>query len=488
MKSIISINCKLGVKTGCILLGSMFLLEPIAYAVNDQVPTCGSFEVSSSGRYHFDRNLLVNWNGKGAPQGPSNHPGFGSEGQPRPMNAYAWSMASYGEHLYVGVMNRVNDRRNETGDISEGAEIWRYRPGDTVNSGTWEPEVSEGFSRLSNYGVRIMAVYNDQLFAGTFNLGTGTELWRRSQDVDDNRGQWEVIDDGGFGNAGNDSVRAMAVFNDKLYLGIKNNDDGASLYKFDAKTDAVSKVDGAEEGSTIKLADDVISELLVFGDYLWIFTWGESSLSAYRMDKNENIELVKSVERPDLSNLDRQSRKEKREELNKADVHHSNTGVLSAGVYNNKIYVGTVNLLRGAELFVLENTTSEKAEDIKWKRLGSNVFQKTETYLWRMQVYNDQLYIGTWNPFRRPALSENNTGATLYRMDKDERFCQIMGHERLLEEGFDRSENYGIRTMAEHKGRLFIGTAQPFKIKPGVDDTNAAQRAGVEVWEFESAK
>ena len=104
-----------------------------------------------------------------------------------------------------------------------------------------------------------------------------------------------------------------------------------------------------------------------------------------------------------------------------------------------------------------------------------------------MQVFNDHLYIGTWNPFnfRSPLTSRSNTGATLYRMDKNEGFCRIMGPGDIFEPGFGKAENYGIRSMAEHKGRLYIGTAQPFKVEPGKNDSSSANREGTEVWEFD---
>ncbi len=60
-----------------------------------------------------------------------------------------------------------------------------------------------------------------------------------------------------------------------------------------------------------------------------------------------------------------------------------------------------------------------------------------------------------------------------------------MGNQRLIEVGFGQSENYGVRSMAEHNGRLYIGTAQVFKVDPDKNDSNAAKREGTEVWEFE---
>ena len=428
------------------------------------VPTCGKGVTDSEGNYHIDRQLFVNWTSSGAPTEPSNDPGFGG-GEPRPLNAYSWTLTSFDDYLYVGVYNRLNDRQSAIPDTSEGGEIWRYKAGSTVNSGTWTQEVAAGFGNLTNLGIRILMVYNNQLFAGTHNLDEGTELWRRAADsADGTKGQWQVISTAGFGDSANNASRSMAVFNNKLYIGTANNRTGAKLFKFDAATDTLSQV--AKIGDNDKKAN-VVSELVPFGDHLWIFTWGGTvGLSAFRMDRQENIQEAG---------------------LDDVNTDPNNTGIMSSAVLNGKIYLGTVNLVAGAQLFVLENPAVADLTDIAWNRLGANVFQITEKYLWRIQAFNDHLYIGTWNPYntRAPLTSWNNIGATLYRMDKDEGFCQVMGHKDLIEPGFGQSENYGIRSMAEHEGRLYIGTAQVFKIEPGSDDSNAANREGTEVWEFD---
>lgn len=448
----------------CVILVGLFFFGTVAHA-RMPVPTCGRGVVSSDGQYHFDWHRYVKWTGRGAPTEPCNNPGFSEDGQPNPMNAYAWSMASFGDHLYVGTLNRVNDKIHDSGDISEGGEVWRYKSGPTVNSGVWQQDADPGFGDLSNYGIRAMMVYNDQLYAGTFNRENGTQLWRRSLDTAAGPGQWQIIADAGFGDVGNDSVRSMAVFNGQLYLGMKNNISGAYLFKYDADTEVVSLVCGGTDG-ILRETEDVVSELVSFGDHLWILTWGTVGVGVYRMDLQENIEAVSTE-----------------------GVDKFNSGIMSSAVYNGKIYLGTVNLYTGAQLYVLENASAADPMDVVLKRVGANVFQSTEAYLWRMQAFEGQLYIGTWNPFNtfRP-LQWEKYGATLYRMDESEDFCQVIGNRKLIEEGFGQTVNYGIRSMAEHSGRLFIGTAQPFKVEPGSNDTPAASRDGMEVWEFDPAK
>ena len=272
------------------LIPTLSIQNNYAFIGHMQVPTCGEGMLNSEGELNTDAPLSVNWTGPDAPTEPCNEPGFG-DGEPRPINAYSWAMASFGDHIYVGLMNRMGTA--QAGEITEGAEIWRYKPGATVNSGVWTPEIAGGFNNTNNNGIRSMAVYNDQLFAGTFNFEQGAQLWRRNPDSPDGKGEWEIVDDSGFDHDRNSSVRSMAVFNGKLYMGTQNG-KGARLYRYNAATQAVTQVKGGDNVSVIRNTDSVVSEMVPFGDYLWIFTWG-SSFTAYRMDRNENIQVAKVV-------------------------------------------------------------------------------------------------------------------------------------------------------------------------------------------------
>lgn len=102
-------------------------------------------------------------------------------------NEYPWSMEVYGDHLYVGTL------RSDPIDIifskakngipfaylgiyvptpRGGGELWHY------DGKNWEQINNDGFSDLSNIGIREMKVYNNSLFALTMNIKTGCELWK----------------------------------------------------------------------------------------------------------------------------------------------------------------------------------------------------------------------------------------------------------------------------------------------------------------------
>lgn len=82
----------------------------------------------------------------------------------------------------------------------------------------WVAACEPAFNDPKNLGVFTMAVFNDQLYAATFN-NTGFELWR--SDCEGNAPyRWiKVIEKGAYRGPENQSVATMAVFNGALYMG-----------------------------------------------------------------------------------------------------------------------------------------------------------------------------------------------------------------------------------------------------------------------------
>ena len=139
--------------------------------------------------------------------------GFGDS----PYNVAAWTMELFNEYLYVGTMNWDF---TETG----GAQIYR------TNDGThWERVMRWGFREFGagtesmNTYIWQMAVYNNQLYAGTFNSpqDQGAQLWRTSNGID-----WSKVslpNGDGFGEVENYGIRGLKVYNNKLYVGTAAN-------------------------------------------------------------------------------------------------------------------------------------------------------------------------------------------------------------------------------------------------------------------------
>ena len=84
---------------------------------------------------------------------------------------------------------------------------------------SWSQSGSSGFGYPENFSVDSMAVFNNRIYAGVRNIFYGCEVWSYG-----GTGDWARVDtgDGGFGNPYNLNARTMCVFNDRLYVGTYN--------------------------------------------------------------------------------------------------------------------------------------------------------------------------------------------------------------------------------------------------------------------------
>lgn len=92
-----------------------------------------------------------------------------------------------------------------------------YETRDPIHS-EWVPVCEPAFGDPNNLGVFTIAVFNDQLYAATFN-NTGFELWRSECEGNPPYSWVRVIERGAYRGPENQSVAAMTVFNGALYLG-----------------------------------------------------------------------------------------------------------------------------------------------------------------------------------------------------------------------------------------------------------------------------
>lgn len=122
-------------------------------------------------------------------------------------NTQLMQFADYGDYMYVEA------------DNVGGAQIWR------TNNGTdWTQVEDNGFGTAANGRIQSFFNFGGYLYAGTRNIN-GCQLWRTS-----NGTSWSVVDNTGFGDA--DNIWAgpnAAIVNGVVYLGLRNDTDGARL-------------------------------------------------------------------------------------------------------------------------------------------------------------------------------------------------------------------------------------------------------------------
>jgi hypothetical protein len=118
-------------------------------------------------------------------------------------------------------------------------------------------------------------------------------------------------------------------------------------------------------------------------------------------------------------------------------------------VYNNQLYVGTLNKVRGAEVWRYNGATWTQVDD-GWGGDKNNIAAAG------MCVYNDLLYVGTWNEV---------TGAELWQYDG-------AAWVQANSDGFGDVNNVTIEEdgMAVYNNALFVGTSNDV--------------TGAEVWRY----
>jgi len=149
-------------------------------------------------------------------------PGFGNKD-----NTSGRGLVSFREYLYVGVENRV-----------DGAEIWRHKinlDGSLSDDIDWE-QVDNGLDisvdgpdgPIQNDWFSDFVAFNDgttdYIYAGTLNREGGAQLWRTTDGI-----SWENIFRGGNGDINDSGIMKLFEFQDRLYLGTMNFDNGSSL-------------------------------------------------------------------------------------------------------------------------------------------------------------------------------------------------------------------------------------------------------------------
>jgi hypothetical protein len=225
-------------------------------------------------------------------------------------------------HLYAGT---VNFNWSDTGFC----QIWR-----TTNGVNWEKVVDKGFRDNVTipggfYGVKNaycwnMEIFQDKLYAGTFNIpvgynNMGCQLWRSASG---NNGDWEKVNlpDGnntgqymdGFGEPNpNYGIRRLVNWSNNLYVGIATSflklpDFGGKkysceLWKYNGGSDwsdweCIVGDDSTNSGNEWK---DGFGDY--FNKYLWSLTECNNSLWAGTI----SVQLLDSIELPLRIGLER---------------------------------------------------------------------------------------------------------------------------------------------------------------------------------------
>jgi hypothetical protein len=270
------------------------------------------------------------------------------------------TLITFGTSLYLLGDNSANGR----------SAVWRSSDGQTFTA-----VVLDGFGSANNLDIPGSAIFQNQLFVGTRNkeggtLGTGGEVWRSSDGV-----TFTASATGGFGDANNSRVLCLAVLDNRLFAGTRNDTEGAHLY---ASSDGVSwqKIVGAGvfPGAGFGNATSTtFKRATVFGGALYVGIGDRVSSSTLLWRSTDGVTWS-----PVSDGL--------------LSGNAANTGIESLAVLGARLYVGTANASQGAEVW-------STADGSAWQRDAQSGFGQPSVNVnaRALATFGGVSYVGTGN-------------------------------------------------------------------------------------------
>lgn len=287
-------------------------------------------------------------------------------------------MSSYQNKLYAGLTN---------------LSVCSY------NGSSWQ---NTGF-HFSNGEPTSIITFNNQLYVGTYQSSTGTEVWRY------NGSTWTQVNTDGFGNPFVEDCNALAVYNNELYAVAYNLIGKFQVYKYISGTTWNQVDTGSWDVNNTGLC------AASFGGYLWIGT--ENTVTGTEIWRYNGTTWVQAnIDGFGLGST--------------VDSTHSFC------IHNNKLYCGVGYMAR---VLTWNSGTS-------WSQIGSTGLAdpSNNSDVGTLSSYNNILYAATITP--------SGPGTQV---------CSWNGSNWIPENssGFGDSNNMGSYASAVFNDHLYIGTA-----------------------------
>jgi outer membrane protein assembly factor BamB len=335
--------------------------------------------------------------------------GFGDN-----LNKYAWSMAYFEGHLYVGTLNVSPLSISPVSvfpSIASGAEIWRLED-ETTREWTKVLDLGDASSDdQENIGFREMREYNGKLYAGSFSLLARCAIWESEDGL-----TWTKLKtfDG-------NSIRGSAVYDGKLFIGTSGVPE---VWSFDGNDfTKIYSNDGTSTNQTFAGFADIIptfAGFTVFEDNLYFTEWSTHGQRLLRYDGKRVKQMLESY-----------------------DGHF----MMTLKVFNGCLYIGSAGLPT-AQSFYLKRSANPDDPD-SWETIvgeggiyPAGFGYRDNLYAWNMEEYKGRLYLGTLKFFGPAQLWVSDDG---------------VNWEKIFEA--DSNMQYGIRELKATDEALYIGTA-----------------------------
>lgn len=252
----------------------------------------------------------------------------------------------------------------------------------------WEQVNEDGFGNVHNIGTWPWAVFGDYVYVGTESYwetgegeshSTGGQLWRVSEDTD-----WEKVNEDGFGNVNNKMIWPGTVFGGYLYVGCENNYTGGGIWR-----SQTGDPNSWEQVVTNGFGDSTnawVIPLVVFDGYLYAGASREEAggCEVWRSADGTTWQQVNSDGFGNLNNSEEP---------------------IYMSVFGDYLYVGTYNASTGGEIWRTKGLGGPPFTD--WEQANADGFgDANNSSAASGVVFEDNLYVGTWN---------NTTGGQIWR-------------------------------------------------------------------------
>ena len=436
-----------------------------------------------------------------------NEDGFGDK-----HNVGVRAMIVFAGYLCVGVTNF-----NLSSKEVNGCELWCYNGTDWIQvvGNRSSASIGPGFGNNNNAECSILIEFKHMLYAGTANNRDGCELWRTKNPV---TGPWEKVIDKGFGYRSNLAMWSAEIFMGFLYIGTINFPNGCQIWRTSNGTDFETVVGGRSHTPG------------GFGESMNMYAWYMKEYNGKLLVGTQNIFGGEIWRSPDgtswecLVGL-------KGDYPRSFQIDDLNWGIRTLTIFKGDLYAGTAAIppitvtlkIRGIDdkfhevkifnssAIGLQIWRSNPYEDYKWQCIvggfkaknssGNGFGDNHNIYAWAMKVFNDSLYVGTFNVKREnislslkdmikyimtkgnlvyqlgaDLVTKKGEGCQVWKTDDGTHWIQVIGNETTGPgDGFGDTNNNGIRSMSVYQikntNTLIIGT------------TNAV--TGCEIWKYQ---
>ncbi len=194
----------------------------------------------------------------------------GGMGLGDPDNTIIVNMETWNNAIYAGIENDV-----------DGARIYR-----SIDGNTWTKVNNDGFGHAALNSVVDFQNFNGQLYVSTADdspvPAQTAEIWRSADGL-----AWNQSGNDGLGNANNFLFYELAVFNNQLYVGSFDDVNGADLFRTADGTNWNNVVNNGFGDAN----NTAIFGLYSFGGWLWAGTANDNGPQVWRSANGADWDL-----------------------------------------------------------------------------------------------------------------------------------------------------------------------------------------------------